>query len=406
MTLHTFPTVEANASLMWERFMRGEFIQAQRLAKQVLVSRPKHARARSIQAVFAWREGDIKLGLDLCRAAVEADPNDVEAIKVAARQHLEAGLSAEAVRYYQMEHDLEGTLQSQMDLAFGLLCAERWAEGWTLHEARVAPELKVAHFSAFEPQWDGHLTMRALVLPEAGFGDAIQFARYNRALPPSSVVWTRKSLSRLLATTGVETHHAPLGTAPPKHSAWCFSMSLPHILSQPLPSGAPYLGTGVSPSPQVKRRSGRPAVGIAWGGSPLAPRDRLRSLSGEHLAKLFANDKVDWHILQQGPYLASLRPFAHLPHIHTYEVRDFLDTAEIMQALDLVISVDTSIVHLAGALGKPCWCILSTVPDFRYPGLSERTPWYDSVRLFRQSSASPGQWDVPITNVLAALESL
>lgn len=397
-------TVEANAYDMWRHFLRGDHSAASRLARSVLNVRPQHSRAKSIQAIFAWREGDVEQGLKLAAQAVAYDPTDIEALKVAARQFMEVGKFEEACTYFEMQRQLKPGLESEMDLAFGYLCAGRWEEGWALHEARVAPELKVARFTPAEPEWDGQLTMRVLVLPEAGFGDAIQFARYNTSLPQGSVVWTRKSLARLLDTTGVETCYDQLGSKPPAHSAWAFSMSLPHILRQPQPSGAPYLGRGIEPSPQVARRVGRPAVGIAWGGSPLAPRDRLRSLSGEHLAKLLEYDGVDWHVLQQGPYLASLRPFAHLPHIYTYEVSDFLDTAQIIQALDMVVSIDTSVVHLAGALGKPTWCILSSVPDFRYQGLGDTTPWYDSVRLFRQDL--PGQWAGPVTRVLGALEAL
>lgn len=400
----TLPTAEQTAATMWDTFLKGDFAQASRLAKNLLCLAPKHSRARSIQAVFAWRNGDTQLGLQLARQACADNLYDIEALRVAARQFAEAGLYDESISYYRQARNLEPSFASEMDLALGLLAAGRWSEGWTAMECRIPAELRAFKFSSPWKMWDGRPDPRVLVLPEMGFGDMIQFARYNSMLPQGTCIWTRKALARLLDTMGIETYSASAGDTPPAHTSWAFSMSLPHILDSSIPSGAPYLGANILPADSLVRRAGRPAVGLVWGGSPLAPRDRLRSLSGAELGKLASYDKVDWHVLQQGPYQSSIRPWASESHIHTYEIKDFLHTAQLILALDAVVTVDTSVAHLAGALGKPCHVILSTVPDMRYQGLGSSTPWYDSLVLHRQTR--PGDWTYPINSVLQALESI
>ena len=413
-------TLAESSELMWRAFLQGDVVRASSLARHCLRIDPRHARAKILQAVFAWRNGATDLGLSLCRQAFAANPRDLEIIKVAARQHMEAGQTAEGIYYYRealvLTGDLVGAgdfrqfpdadagtayLVAQIDLALALLAAGQWAEGWKLYETRVPRELNVAKFVP------GHSAAGPLlVLPEAGFGDAIQFARYLPKCPKGTIAWTRPTMHRLLESLdcGLDVLSAPLGAAPPEHGSWAFSMSLPHHLGLPLPTSAPYLGAGIVPSSRVVARAGLPAVGLVWGGSVGASRDRLRSLPGENLYRLLAYDKVHWHVLQQGPYLAALSHWHDKSSLTQHGSADFLETAELIQALDLVVTVDTSVAHLAGALGKPCWVMLSTVPDMRYPGLGAATPWYAEHRLFRQPK--PGAWGAVIDQVLAGLDRL
>ena len=407
--------VETLAATMWQSFLVGDFKKTKVLLKDLLRVRPNHARARTIQAVMAWREGDVGLALDLCTRAVKSDPQDLEALRVAARTHMEFGRESEALGFYAQAEALSPGLDTTIDHSLALLAAGHWAKGWELYQARVPREIEVFRetygakdqaITIHKPEWQGQPTPALLVLPEAGFGDAIQFSRYFSEFPARARVWTRKGLKRLFQNwfeaTGLD--HEVLTEGPmPSHSAWTFTMSAPWALASPVPSGAPYLGPGIIPAP-VPSRAGRPAVGVVWGGSPLAPRDRLRSLPGELLGRLLSCDLVDWHVLQQGPYLGLLRPWEALANVHTHNLSDFLSTAEIIASLDLVVTVDTSVAHLAGAMGKPTWVMLSTTPDFRYPGREPTTPWYGSLRLFRQPT--PGNWAPVVEAVLDSIEAL
>jgi hypothetical protein len=154
------------------------------------------------------------------------------------------------------------------------------------------------------------------------------------------------------------------------------------------------------------RRSGRRlAVGIAWAGNPAHRNDRRRSLPLAALSPLFALPGVDWRSLQKG---APAQEIAGLPAAQALvplpEDVSFDDTAALVDELDLVITVDTSVAHLAGALGRPVWILLPFAPDWRWQLDSSDTHWYPTARLFRQ--ARTGEWSAVVDAVVAALQGL
>jgi ADP-heptose:LPS heptosyltransferase len=147
----------------------------------------------------------------------------------------------------------------------------------------------------------------------------------------------------------------------------------------------------------------RPHIGITWAGNPKHQNDRNRSLELRHLSKLVST-KFEWIALSTN--LSKLeKEVTRSVGIKNYaiDVKDFSDTAGLICNLDLVITVDTSVAHLAGALGKPTWVLLPFVPDFRWFWDREDSPWYPSMRLFRQSS--PGDWDSVLSRVTSELDN-
>jgi hypothetical protein len=149
-------------------------------------------------------------------------------------------------------------------------------------------------------------------------------------------------------------------------------------------------------------RAGPPGlrVGLAWAGRPEHPHDRFRSIALDSLAPLLAVPDVAWYSLQKSA------PGARFPATAravdpTMELQDFADTAALVSALDLVICVDTSVAHLAGALGKPVWVLLACAPDWRWLLSREDSPWYPTMRLFRQDPSR--DWRRVIERVAAAL---
>ena len=169
----------------------------------------------------------------------------------------------------------------------------------------------------------------------------------------------------------------------------------------------PYLRADAEDAERWKQRladgSGVLNVGLGWAGSPTHKNDRNRSMKLARLAPLARVPGVRFFSLQKGPAAAEAKtPPPGMELVDwSEELRDFADSAALVANLDLVISVDTAVVHLAGAMGKPVWTLLAFVPDWRWLLKREDSPWYPSMRLFRQGSL--GDWDGVVARVVEAL---
>lgn len=320
-------------------------------------------------------------------ALCHADLGEAEEALVALGPALEARPSDRAV------------LAASLAVGAALLAAGRYAEGWPLMEARAAvrpdatPPIEVGF-----PEWRGEpLDGRSILVGvEQGFGDQIMLARFAADLAARGArvtLATRRPLQALLAhAPGVE-QVVVLGKGETaeiaRHDYWTRYFSLPHRLGVTLEtlSGAPYLQ---APPDRRARWSGHPGgIGLMW----------RTSQTGFNAAAKTLPDALAQRLLGRGA--VSLQPE------HT-GVADFADTAAIIERLDLVISVDTSVAHLAGALGKPCWTLLPAKGlDWRWLRGRADSPWYASMRLFRQAPADDptqaGDWTSVLDEVEAAL---
>ena len=173
------------------------------------------------------------------------------------------------------------------------------------------------------------------------------------------------------------------------------------IPSAPYLSAAPDLASAWGA--KLGPRTGRLRVGIAWAGNPVHKNDRNRSMRLNQLAPLAAAGDIEFHSLQKGPAAAQpLQPSAGMKLIDfSADLTDFAETAALIENLDLVICVDTAVAHLAGAMGKPVWVLLPFEPDWRWMLNRADSPWYPSMRLFRQTT--PGNWNEVIERVRRAL---
>lgn len=242
---------------------------------------------------------------------------------------------------------------------------------------------------------------RVLIRCYHGLGDTVQFVRYAalvRRIAREVAVWAQPALIPLLRTADGIDRITPLhdGVFEGEYDVDVEIMELAHVFrstADTVPRDVPYLHV----APAAIARDGRLAVGITW---QAGDWDGRRSVPVEMLARLAEIPGVALHVLQRGPALADLPAGLGIDSGSD----DPLEAARVMRALDLVVSVDSFPAHLAGALGVPVWTLLHADPDWRWQAEGDASPWYPTMRLFRQRRA--GDWDDVIARVAGGLEAM
>jgi tetratricopeptide (TPR) repeat protein len=289
------------------------------------------------------------------------------------------------------------------------LLAGDFAGGWENYEWRKRHDRFARDFFTLPGrEWQGE-TLEGhtlLVQAEQGLGDTIQFARYLPLLAARGahvVLACASPLIPLLASMPGLAAIVPQDAALPSYDFWVDQMSLPRLFgtsldSIPAPDG--YLRADPTRSAAWGPAHPRPRVGIVWSGNPAHHNDRRRSLPTTALAPLIAAPGVAWISLQKGPRSLEITLQHGVPDL-SRRLTDFAETAALIATLDLVIAADTSVAHLAGALGRPVWVMLPHAPDWRWMTGRRDSPWYSSMLLFRQDH--PGDWDGVIAQIAGAL---
>ncbi len=376
---------------------RGDREAASHYYRQATQAEPAYVDPHYNSGLLAFTGANFAAAERAYRRALQLSPTHAEARNNLGNTLLELGRAREARRCF--EHVLAAVPdhpQARWNLGFTQLLLGDYAEGWRNHEWRLQQAGRQRSFAM--PRWDGRPLEGAplLVWNEQGLGDAIQFARFLPVARSREVnVWmeTAPSLERLFASLACRLVAPGTVENPAFESGWQIPLlSLPAIFETRLETipPAPYLA--VSPEPEAKFRQmlatalpdGNLRVGLAWSGNPRHERDHLRSLPPALIPSLTAD--------LPGVSFVSVQRGTPPPGVLTFDeaIADFADTAGLMANLDLVISVDTAAAHLAGALGLPVWLLLSFAPDFRWLLEREDSPWYPSMRLFRQRR--PNDW--------------
>ncbi|MGE5088824.1 MAG: DUF5672 family protein [Candidatus Levyibacteriota bacterium] len=314
------------------------------------------------------------------------------------------------------------------NLALALLAHGHYAEGWREYEWRLRlPELGGRVAAPPAPRWQGGdlAGKTLLVTTEQGLGDAIQFVRYAGTLAARGarvVVQAAARLQRLLASAPGVAATVAVGEPIPACDLSIPLLSVPGVLgidADDRGCAAPYLRVDAARRREVAmqvamqvatrvgaaRREALRRIGVAWSGSPHNANDRRRSLPLSALTPLFALPGIAWFSLQKGEGEEQLQQMpAAASALALLDARNDLDdTAALIDALDAVVSVDTSIAHLAGALGKPVFILLPYAPDWRWGTTGDTTPWYPTARLFRQPTT--GDWASAVAALRDALAS-
>jgi FkbM family methyltransferase len=327
----------------------------------------------------------------------------------------DAGRLEEALRLYERNLATTPSPAGHGDYAFALLTTGRYQEGWKQYEFRWVSNMSVRRYPRFDrPMWNGQdLRGRTiLLLVEQGFGDIIQFIRYVplvKATGATVILVERDGLGDVLrGFPGIDAF-ASFNDPLPAADFHCPLMSLPGLFGttvETIPVPAPYLRAHAGAVERWRERlpaTGRPRVGIVWAGSPDHPNDRYRSIALRALLPLLECEGVSFVSLQKGPAVAQLADVSAKVDICDVgdELNDFGDTLAVIEQLDLVICVDTSVAHLAGAAGKPTWLLVTKQADFRWLEERSDSPWYPSIRLFRQDL--PRDWTGAIGAAARAL---
>ena len=286
----------------------------------------------------------------------------------------------------------------------------RFDSAWAGWEARFAAGAVPAR-QLTRPVWRGEpLAGRTLLInAEQGLGDTIQFCRYTFPSDGQVILEVQPRIARLVAGRPGMPRIVSAGEALPDHDLTCPLLSLPAIYRttiETIPSTCPYLFAEMDRAEQWRERLGSHGfrVGIAWQGNPARREDMGRSIGLAHYLPLMRVPGVRLISLQTHHGMEQMTPTARVEmpeHGFDSGPDGFIDTAAVMMNLDLVITSDTAVAHLAGALGRPVWVALRAVPDWRWMMGREDSPWYPSMRLFRQTKRD--DWGSVFAAMSAAL---
>ncbi len=448
--------IAAAPGLVQAHYNRGNLLQTlDRPAEAVasfdaaLALSPAHAAAACNRATSLRTLGQLDAALQGYEQALAHDPAMIQALINRASLLAMHGRHQEALDdYAQARAIFPDSADAHWNEALCRLTIGDYAGGWREHEWRWhTTTLRAAHRAYPQPLWLGEASLagRTILLHgEQGHGDVLQFCRYAQLVAASAaaddaraetqavargespavirraevILEASAPLLRLLRTMpGLQRVIAHTAT-PPAFDVHCPLLSLPLALGttlETIPATVPYLFADPDQARAFRiRLAALPGlrVGLAWAGNPrpedpaVSAVDRRRSMPLSRLAALGTVPGISLVSLQKGPPAeqAKAPPPGMVLHDWTDELWDFADTAALVDGLDLVISVDTSVVHLAGALGKPVWVLNRYDSCWRWLHGRTDSPWYPTVRLFRQPSY--GDWDSVVAEVAAALRQL
>ncbi|UFN50722.1 tetratricopeptide repeat protein [Roseomonas sp. OT10] len=393
----------------------GRTEPAAMLYREVLDGHPEHPDAwlgLGITLATLGRFGEAEPAL---REALRRRPGSAEVLNSLGALSRDLGRDSEAEALLREALRLRpGYGEAETNLGFLLLQQGRFREGWTAHEARWhASPLCRERRELHAPIWDGSpLAGRTLLLhAEQGLGDTLQFCRF--------VPWVARSggeillevpppLIPLLADQPGMGRVLARGSPLPRFDLHLPLMSLPHRLAQwteaaipPAPYLCPDPARVAAWAERLAALPPGPRIGLVWAGNPAMAADRRRSLAPGLPERLGGVPGLRFVSLQKGP--AGHRPALEMLD-PSGDLQDFAETAALVQNLDLVIGVDTAVIHLAGAMGRPVWLLDRADHCWRWLRGREDSPWYPSLRIFRQ--AAPGDWAGVLDRVRQALEGL
>ncbi len=385
---------------------------------RAIVCQPTYAGAQYNRGTTLHQMGRYDEALACYERAIALQPNYPEAFSNRGATLWELRRHNEALASYDRAIAIQPEFpEAHWNAASLRLLTGDFERGWAEYEWRWKYKtMAIARRDFAQPQWRGEPIEGKTILlhSEQGMGDAIQFCRYVPLVAARGarvILEVDRRLQELMSSLDGTAQVLPAGDALPEFDLHCPLLSLPrafHTLLETIPAQTPYLR---APPGRLTKWSARLGpkhalrVGLIWSGNPAHHRDQVRSIEFSALAPLLDVDAT-FFSLQKDARPADAGVLAKRSDVIQIagELADFSDTAAVMAQLDLIISVDTSTVHLAGALGRPVWILLPYLPDWRWLLDCDTSPWYPTARLFRQDETR--HWDSVIPRVQAALSEM
>ena len=379
----------------------GRLTEAETAYRRALALDPSHVLTWNNLGLSLHAQGRHDEAIACYARALEIRPEYADAINNLGSAYVAKNEIPTAIEAYRAALLLDPS-QKRIRFNEGVarLLAGEWEAGWKGFEHREFPPFLKALRG--EP-WDGTAPLEGksvLISFEQGFGDTIHFVRYAELLAQRGArvhLVVQPSLKRLLSSVAGVTSVVAAGEPLPPYDMHCSMMSLPRALGTSLksvPQKTPYLAAPdeVLAAWGKRVRGPGPRIGLAWSGNPKHHLDRWRSIPVHRLIAAFEGLPVRLFSLQKEVRPADAEALSTTQAVEYFggDIEDFADTAALISQLDLVVSVDTSVAHLAGALAKPVWILLPFAPDFRWMLNRTDSPWYPSARLMRQPK--PRDW--------------
>ena len=351
--------------------------------------------------------------------AIELRPDFSQAYYNRAVVLAELGRIDEAIESYNLSLTYKPDLiDAYWNIALLKILRGEYLEGWKLFEWRWKLKRVERHIRRFnQPLWLGNGTIKdktILIYAEQGLGDVIQFSRYVKlllAMGARVILEVPKTLVTIMTSIHPSVGVVAKGSELTHFDLQCPIMSLPLAFKtsvESIPNTTPYLYVNETLREMWAKKLGkknRMRIGIAWSGSPTHVNDKNRSLPLKSFDSLFQLP-VDFYCLQNQVREYDLEDASNYQNlfIHTNELKNFMVTAALMKEMDLIISVDTAVAHLAGSIHQPVMILLPFMPDYRWMLNREDSPWYPSARLFRQPAIN--DWATPIQNIKHKIEGM
>ncbi|MEB3340970.1 tetratricopeptide repeat protein, partial [Okeania sp.] len=382
--------------------------------KTAIKLRPNYVEAWHNLGLICRDQGKFEAAIENYKKSLELKPNYAEAYNSLGSIFLEIGKFSESQKYYRKAIKLnKNHINAHFGLGSVLLKEGNFIEGFDEYEWRCQRKNYVIYsFAKFV--WDGSdfSGQNLLVYTEQGLGDSIQFIRYIslvKKLGGRVIVGCHKAGLKLLFTNVSEIDELfVIGEKLPHCDLQISLMSLPKIFGttvETIPAEVPYLFVPESKKFELPGSANSFKIGITWETNSKIKTSKRRSCPIKNLESIFNVDNASFYILQKEVSPQDLEWLKSQTKIHNLSsyFNDLVDTAGVIKQLDLVITIDTVIAHLAGALGKPVWVMLNFDSEWRWLTDREDSPWYPTMRLFRQSKFD--DWQGVCRKVVDALSS-
>jgi Flp pilus assembly protein TadD len=394
----------------------GRTDEAIREFRQAVSLAPQYADALSNLGISLREKGDLDGAIGYLSRAIELAPANFSAQSNLGTALVDAGRFDEAMSALNRAVDLQNDYaKARWNRGLLKLMLGDFQRGWEEFEWRLKCREIMGDRNFPQPRWTSGSPAgkRLLVCLEQGYGDVFQFLRFIpriQALGAHPIIECPPELLQLLGPNLPGCEIAIEGKPLPSFDIHVSILSVAGILSSRLdtiPTDIPYMRADANLSRKIAAEMGPrglgPRVGIAWAGRPTHPNERNRSMKLAQFGPLAAIPNIEFFSLQKGEAAAQAASPPTGMHLRdlTAQLPEFADTAALIDNLNLVISVDTAVAHLAAAMGKPVWILLPYVPDWRWMLKRTDSPWYPTVRLFRQPQR--GDWAQPLREITRAL---